>query len=124
MSARSLAMWARCLVAAAWSRCWCGPGLARSRRPRRATRALSAESIPGLLRPAVEAVAALPSVWLSAEQVAAIARGCSLSSRELAGAAVPGGEIALLGPDGALVAIAESEPELGRIHPRRVLATG
>ena len=87
-------------------------------------RALSAESIPGLLRPAVEAVAALPSVWLSAEQVAAIARGCSLSSRELAGAAVPGGEIALLGPDGALVAIAESEPELGRIHPRRVLATG
>jgi tRNA pseudouridine55 synthase len=85
---------------------------------------LTAESIPGLLRPAAEAVAALPAVRISAGGVAAIARGRALGPRELAGAAVPAGEVALLGPDGALVAIAEGVPEAGLLHPRRVLASG
>jgi tRNA pseudouridine55 synthase len=85
---------------------------------------LTAESIPGLLRPAAEAVAALPAVRISAGGVAAIARGRALGPREWAGAAVPAGEVALLGPDGALVAIAEGVPEAGLLHPRRVLASG
>jgi len=86
--------------------------------------ALTAGSIPGLLRPAAEAVAALPAVRISAGGVATIARGRALGPRELAGAAVPAGEVALLGPDGTLVAIAEGVPEAGFLHPRRVLASG
>ena len=80
--------------------------------------ALSAESIPGLLRPAVEAVADLPRLSLSAAEVAEIVQGRALARP------APAGALALLGPDGALVAVAECLHGQDRIMPRRVLATG
>src|SRR5262249_28517801 len=64
--------------------------------------ALTAGPIPSLLRPSAEAVAALPAVRLGAAQVADVARGRSVAP-DLAG--VPPGEVALLGPDGRLVAV-------------------
>jgi tRNA pseudouridine55 synthase len=82
---------------------------------------LSAESIAELLRPSLEAVVLLPQLRLSADQVADVAQGKALAAGRLAGATVPAGEIALLGPDGALVAVAEGVPESGQVLPRRVL---
>ncbi|MGE5754220.1 MAG: tRNA pseudouridine(55) synthase TruB [Planctomycetaceae bacterium] len=84
-------------------------------------RVLSAETIPGLLRPAVEAVADLPRLGLSAEQVEAVARGQALDWRRPGAGAIPEGEVALLGPDGALVAVAECVAPARRVLPRRVL---
>ena len=78
---------------------------------------LSAATIPGLLRPAAEAVAELPAVRSRPEQVADVAQGrprvASWPARS------PAGEVALLGPDGALVAVAEADPDAGRgLAPR------
>ena len=79
--------------------------------------ALSAATIAASIRPAAEAVAQLPAVRITAEQVAEVAQGRSLN---VAGASA--GEVALLGPDGLLVAVAVADPETGRVAPRRVLA--
>ena len=84
---------------------------------------LTAESIPGRLRPTLEAVANLPRLSLSPDQVAAIGQGRALTADQFGGA-VPAGEVALVGPDGALVAIAEGIAGSGRVEPRRVLASG
>lgn len=84
---------------------------------------LTAESLPDLLRPALEAVAALPRLTLSTEQVRAIARGQSLALDTFPDAASLVGEIALIGPDGTLAAIAEVAAMSGWICPRRVLVT-
>lgn len=78
--------------------------------------ALTAATVPGLLRPPREAVAELPAVVLSAAQVADVGRG-----RAVAVAGAPAGEVALLGPDGALLAVGASDPAAGRVAPRRVL---
>ena len=78
--------------------------------------ALSAETIPALLWPARLAVARLPAFELSAEQVFDIARG-----RAVAVSGVPDGEVALLGPDGVLVAVGLADPTAGRVAPKRVL---
>jgi tRNA pseudouridine55 synthase len=85
---------------------------------------LTAESIPGRLHPALDALADLPRVGLSAEQVAAVAQGKALAVAEVAPGAAVTGELALIGPDGTLVALAECAPGSDRICPRRVLATG
>ena len=82
---------------------------------------LALETIPGLLRPAVEAVATLPVVRLTEHQVADIARGRAISL-EPGRLDVPPGEVALLGPDGLLAAVGEADPSTGRVAPRRVLA--
>jgi tRNA pseudouridine55 synthase len=84
-------------------------------------RTLPAAAIPGLLRPVADAVPGLPRVRLSPDQLSAVARGLALPLRELAPASLAGGELALLGPDGALVAIAEADPAGGVARPRRVL---
>ena len=78
---------------------------------------LTAESIPSLLRPALEALADLPKITISDEQWAEIGRGRSLPI-----AGIPSGVVALISAAGELVAIAESDFEAGRVHPRRVLA--
>ena len=79
-------------------------------------RSLTAETIPGLLRPALDALSALPVVAVDAAGVADLARGRS------AAASVDGpGEVAVVGPDGRLVAVAEADPATGRVSPRRVL---
>lgn len=80
---------------------------------------LTPETLPGHLRSAVETVAGLPRIMLTAEQVARVGSGQALP---LAG--LPAGEIALLGPDGRLVAIAEADVPAGLVHPRRVLVAG
>lgn len=85
---------------------------------------LTAGSIPGFLRPMSDAVADLPRVSLTGEQVALVARGQALDIGRIApGEPIPPGELALFGPDGALAAVAESDPETGRLQPRRVLVS-
>ena len=75
---------------------------------------------------AAEAVASMPRLTLSADQVAAVAQGKSLAADDFPGVSVPEGEVVLLGPGGELVAIAVADGEAGasprRVHPRRVLA--
>lgn len=81
---------------------------------------LTAETIPGLLRPALEAVADLPRLALTAEQAADVAQGKPLGRP--AGVEPPSaGELALIGPDGALLAIAEGDPAAGLVRPKKVL---
>jgi tRNA pseudouridine55 synthase len=82
---------------------------------------LSAETIRERLRPALEAVAGLPHLSVTAEQVTALVQGRELSTAAIAGAA---GEVALVGPEGTLVAIGRHDPAQGRIRPDRVLAKG
>jgi tRNA pseudouridine55 synthase len=74
---------------------------------------LAPESIPRLMRPPAMAVADLPRLDLSPDQVARILRGQPLDVR------VAPGELALFGPDDTLVAIGESRS--GQVWPRRVL---
>ncbi|HEX8199361.1 MAG TPA: tRNA pseudouridine(55) synthase TruB, partial [Isosphaeraceae bacterium] len=83
--------------------------------------ALAAAALPGLLRPALEAVPDLPRRVLSAAEVAAVTQGRALELGRDPGITPLAGEVALVGPDGDLVAIAETLPATGRIVPRRVL---
>lgn len=82
---------------------------------------LSDATLPGSLRPTIEAVAGLPRLVLDAAQTAAIAAGRRLSAgpEALPGAAPD--PIALVDGDGRLVALAEHDPGTGQIHPRKVL---
>jgi tRNA pseudouridine55 synthase len=77
---------------------------------------LSSVTAPGLVRPARAAVAQLPEVILTAHQVSDVALGRSVAVEN-----PPAGEVAMLGPDGLLVAVGESDPAAGRVAPRRVL---
>jgi tRNA pseudouridine55 synthase len=83
---------------------------------------LSSESIYHYLRPAIDAVAGLPRLVLDAGQVAAIAAGRRLCTQEL-GAVPPNaaGQVALLDPEGILIALGEFDPSQGSIQPRKVL---
>lgn len=78
---------------------------------------LTPETVRSLLRPALEAVTQLPSVRLSTEQVAEIAMGRAVVVSE----PPQSGEIALLAPDGILIALGEMNAVSGKIEPRRVL---
>jgi tRNA pseudouridine55 synthase len=84
---------------------------------------LSAQMIADRLLPALDAVADMPRIELSAGQVAAIVQGRALVRDAFTEGAVAEGEVALIGPDGTLVAVAEHVTATGRIFPRRVLAT-
>ncbi len=79
---------------------------------------LTAESLPGLLRPPVEAVAGLPRRVLEADELAAVASGRRLPARDVAEV---GGRVALVDLDGRLVALGEVESPGGWIQPRKVL---
>ncbi len=83
--------------------------------------ALRPESIPELLRPALDAASGLPSITLGPEAIAAIAQGRALERGSFGDAPVPSGEVALVGPEGKLAAIAEGVPGADRLLPRRVL---
>ncbi len=82
---------------------------------------LTVETIAEGLRPMAQAVAALPTFSLSAEQVALVASGRPLEGCQISGGVIPGGEVALIGPDGSVAAIAEADPRSGMVLPRRVL---
>ena len=88
-------------------------------------RGLTAESIPGLLLPPAEAVAALPRLSLTPEQVPLVARGQALDAARLVLDGLPAGpgpiEVALIAPDGSVAAIAEADVGAGVVRPRRVL---
>ncbi|QDV37736.1 tRNA pseudouridine(55) synthase TruB [Tautonia plasticadhaerens] len=83
---------------------------------------LTAETIPGLLRPALDAVDDLPRLSLTPEQEALVRLGRPLGLASGVGPPAEPGEVALLGPDGLLVALAEADPGSGLYRPRRVLA--
>jgi tRNA pseudouridine55 synthase len=85
--------------------------------------ALTAQSVRARLLPALAAVDGLPRVRLSASQAAAVARGQAVPIQELADGPPPPGEAALVGPDGALVAVGGCRPATGSLHPSRVLAS-
>jgi tRNA pseudouridine55 synthase len=83
---------------------------------------LTLATIPNLLRPATDAVADLPRLPLDHEQAALIRLGQPLGVHS--GVAPPDGpgEVALIGPDGTLVALAEADTDAGLYRPRRVLS--
>jgi tRNA pseudouridine55 synthase len=81
---------------------------------------LSRETLAEKLYPPLTAVSDLPVFTLSAAQAADVAQGRNLASASLAGATGLEGEIALLGPDGRLVAVACADRGQGTIHPRKV----
>jgi tRNA pseudouridine55 synthase len=83
---------------------------------------LSAATIRGKLQPALDAVATLPRVTLSAAQLEDVIQGRALVRGGQTSDVVPPGEVALVGPDGRLAAVAEHVAGSGRILPRRVLA--
>jgi tRNA pseudouridine55 synthase len=83
---------------------------------------LSAETIHQQLRPALDAVPNLPRLALDAAQVEAILQGKRLPARELQDDATGlSGQVALLDSNGTLIALAEVDPDLGWVQPRKVL---
>ncbi len=84
--------------------------------------ALDPREIPNLLRPASEALATLPQLAITAEQLTRILRGQSLPAPG-PGLGPGRGEVALIGPSGDVAAIAELDHDGATLHPRRVLAT-
>jgi tRNA pseudouridine55 synthase len=81
---------------------------------------LSTKSIIRYLRPSLDALADLPRRVLNPDQIAAVATGRRLSSQEFPDPSIPPGEVALLGPDDRLIALAESNPAEGWLQPRKV----
>ena len=81
---------------------------------------LTAESVHGLLRSPVEAVAELPRLVLEPSQVAAAAAGRCIPIGPNEVEAQGPSPIALVDVDGGLIALAEIQPEAGRIQPRKV----
>jgi tRNA pseudouridine55 synthase len=81
---------------------------------------LTVESLPRHLRPELEALPELPRIPIRIGQVDDVASGRRLLASELDIASLPEGPVALIGPDGRLVALAESDARGGRIQPRKV----
>jgi tRNA pseudouridine55 synthase len=81
---------------------------------------LSTKSIIRHLRPSLDALAGLPRRVLNPDQIAAVATGRRLSCQEFPDPGIPPGEVALLGPDDRLIALAESNPAEGWLQPRKV----
>lgn len=84
---------------------------------------LTAGSLPGLIRPPVEAAAGLPRLALDPGQVAAIAAGRRLAAGPEVLAGLPPGSIALIDGDGRLVGLAEADTATGWVQPRKVLVS-
>jgi tRNA pseudouridine55 synthase len=84
---------------------------------------VSPDTIADGLRPALEAVAELPCLAVTAEQVSALVQGRELRTATIADAMAVPGEVALVGPDGTLIAIGRHHPAAARIRPERVLVT-
>ena len=85
---------------------------------------LDLDRLRAALRPMLLAVADLPKVVIDTDQQALILAGRALAVDHLAGEIPPRGEVALIGADGELKAVAEHDPSLGSIRPRRVFAGG
>jgi tRNA U55 pseudouridine synthase TruB len=72
------------------------------------------------LLPPASALGDVPRVTITAAQAARARHGQPLDADRMDGD-VPAGEVALVDPDGHLVALAEHDASDGRIRPRRVL---
>jgi tRNA pseudouridine55 synthase len=84
---------------------------------------LSTESVLGLLRPGVEAVAGLPRIVLDPNQVMDIIAGRRLPAEPNVLRTLSQGSIALIDSDGHLVALAEPDLAGGWLQPRKVFMT-
>lgn len=85
---------------------------------------LPLETIAGRLRPPLDAVADCPQLLLNADQAAAIGRGQAIEASSAAlTTSIVAGAVALLAPDGSLLALAEVDPTSGLVQPRRVFAS-
>jgi tRNA pseudouridine55 synthase len=73
------------------------------------------------LRPLTDAVFDWTSLTLDPEQRSRIERGLSLAADRLVGGVPPPGELALIGPDGRLVALARHDAAEGVVRPWKVL---
>jgi tRNA pseudouridine55 synthase len=83
---------------------------------------LSTDAIDRHMRPPLDALPSLPRVKLDRLQVEAVIQGRRLPGCELSdGRAIPEGQVALLDPDGNLVALAEHNAMEGWLQPRKVL---
>jgi tRNA pseudouridine55 synthase len=83
---------------------------------------LSHESLVRHLQPPLDALADLPRVVIDPDQVAAVANGRKLDSRDFPDPGIPSGEVALLDTEGRLVALADANPTEGWIQPRKVFS--
>jgi tRNA pseudouridine55 synthase len=83
-------------------------------------RALDRDRIVTHLLPPVAALGELARVRITSAQAARARHGQPLDVDRLDGP-VPSGEVALIDPDGNLVALAEHDASDGRVRPRRVL---
>jgi len=86
--------------------------------------AVTAETLPQQLRPALEAVSGLPSTSVDSGQLGDLVQGRALSLAAFPDLRDRAGEVAVVGPDGELAAIAEAIPDSVSLVPRRVLAVG
>jgi tRNA pseudouridine55 synthase len=84
--------------------------------------AMTRDSIEEFMRPALEAVGSMPQVTLTAEQISDILHGRSLDLASVRDVPTLASEVALVGSDGRLTAVAELDASAGRIQPRRVLS--
>jgi tRNA pseudouridine55 synthase len=82
---------------------------------------LTADSLPRHLRPLSDAVRDLPSIYLDEDQVAVVAHGRALDAGRLCNPAIPLGEVALVGPDGRLIALGQADVGLRAVRPIKVL---
>jgi tRNA pseudouridine55 synthase len=82
---------------------------------------LSAERVEDHLRPALEAVWELPRVQISEEELTAVCRGKAVAAASAERRTLAAGEVALVGPDGLLGAVAEHDTAARGLLPRRVL---
>jgi tRNA pseudouridine55 synthase len=80
---------------------------------------LDRDALEDLLLSPLEAVPDLPRITLDDPLVADVALGRKLAADRL-DAPVPPGEVALLSPDGDLVAIGEGDPDGLAVQPRKV----
>ena len=81
---------------------------------------LSQELLARHLRPLRDAVADLPAITLDESQMAEILKGRSLDAARLPIDLMPPGELALLRPDGSLLALARGDHLQQTIHPHKV----
>lgn len=84
-------------------------------------RSIDPPEIAAKLLPAHEALGTMPRMILTDEQVDAVGHGKAVEVESAVEKPLPSGEVALIAPDGAVVAIAEATPQTGRLSPRRVL---